>query len=544
MRATSLVVTTALVSGLWVIAGAATPRFYGDDPLWIDPETEDAAAVTPRDLSDQYDFVENSFKQVGDRADRRAVNINSVDEVPDSSWFTNRIGRQPMTAAEAARGPDSGGPSEGAWTIVSGKTEGITPGMTIRDSSGQIYFIKVDPPSNPEMASGAEVIATKFLHAAGYHVPENYLARIRPDQLVLGPEAQVTEDGRQRPMEDWDLEQILDKAARQPDGAYRVLASKAVAGTPVGPFRYYGTRPDDPNDIFPHEHRRELRGLRVLAAWINHDDSRAINSLDTLVPAGARTIVRHHLIDFGSTFGSGSTRSQSPRAGNEFLWEARPTLITMLTLGFWARPWIKVHYPDLPSIGRFEASYFTPEAWKPEYPNPAFENARPDDRFWAARIVAAFTDDHVRAIVATGEYSNPDAAAYLTQILLERKRKVLTSYLNGTNPVVDLALATDGTLTFGNAAEAAAVARPAESYTVDWSRFDNATGTHTAVGTSHEVVETRAVAPPALMSDRPEFVAVTIRANRADQPAWAQPLTAWFKRATDGWILVGLERQP
>jgi hypothetical protein len=69
---------------------------------------------------------------------------------------------------------------------------------------------------------------------------------------------------------------LLQRAPRRPDGTYRALASKLLPGKPVGPFQYFGTRPDDPNDIFPHENRRELRGLRVFAAWLNHDDSRAM----------------------------------------------------------------------------------------------------------------------------------------------------------------------------------------------------------------------------------------------------------------------------
>ena len=186
-----------------------------------------------------------------------------------------------------------------------------------------------------------------------------------------------------------DLIEIVAGVARQPDGSYRVLASRNIAGRPLGPFRYYGTRPDDPNDIVPHEHRRELRGLSVFAAWLNHDEVRSSNSHDSVVAEGNRQIVRHHLLDFGSTLGSGSVRAQSRRAGNEFVWESRPTLVTMLTLGLYVRPWIKVPYPDVPAVGRIESTYYRAENWKPDYPNPAFRNARPDDRFWAARIVAA-----------------------------------------------------------------------------------------------------------------------------------------------------------
>ena len=68
--------------------------------------------------------------------------------------------------------------------------------------------------------------------------------------------------------------QLLD-VVREPDGSMRATASRYVDGEPVGPFRYYGTRTDDPNDVIDHEQRRELRGLRLFAAWLNHDDQRS-----------------------------------------------------------------------------------------------------------------------------------------------------------------------------------------------------------------------------------------------------------------------------
>ncbi|HET7219776.1 MAG TPA: hypothetical protein VFJ02_17085, partial [Vicinamibacterales bacterium] len=310
---------------------ANKPKFFPDDPIARDPETQDASAVRRSEISELFDFAENSFLGAGEKVDKRAENVNTIDEVPDSSWFTNRLGREAWAVDRLTRGPDTGSGPAGRWTILSGKMEGRAVGFTIRDEAGSTYFIKFDPPSNPEMASGAELISTKFLHAFGYNVPENYLAQVTRDRIVIGEAAMIDDDnGRRRTMDARDLDALLKRAAQHPDGSYRTLASKAIEGKPLGPFRYYGTRPDDPNDIFPHGHRRELRGLLAFSAWLNHDDSRSINSLDTLVRSGGRSIVKHHLLDFGSTLGSGTVRAQSTRAGNEFLWDSRPTLITML----------------------------------------------------------------------------------------------------------------------------------------------------------------------------------------------------------------------
>jgi hypothetical protein len=544
MRIRTPLVAALVTVGCLVAAGGANgPRFYPDDPIARDPETQDASGVGKTRVSSTYDLVENSFGDAGDKERKRAVNINTIDEVPDSSWFTNRVGSRPMTVDEIVRGPDRGTGPTGAWQVTGLKREGVTPGFTIRDATGEVYWIKFDPRTNPEMASGAEVIATKLFHAFGYHVPENYLATFRRDDLSIAPGAMAKdEDNRDRPMKWRDIDAVLEKAARGADGSYRVLASRNLPGDPVGPFKYHGTRPDDPNDIFPHEHRRELRGLLVFSAWLNHDEVRSANSLDTLVPAGGRSIVRHHLLDFGSTLGSGSVQAQSRRAGNEFVWEARPTFITMVTLGLYVRPWIKVPYPDLPEVGRIESSYFQPEMWKPDYPNPAFRQARQDDRLWAGNIVAAVSEDAVRAVAGTAKFSDPRATDYLIETLLARRRKVLAATLNGTNPIVRPALSATGLLTFENSAVQAGVAEPAERYTIEWSRFDNASNAHERVGAEQTVTATRAQAPADALAA--EFLSATIRAYHSAHSGWADPLTVYFRRGASGWTLVGLERMP
>ena len=333
------------------------------------------------------------------------------------------------------------------------------------------------------------------------------------------------EHGRTREMTEADVDALLLKAARNADGSYRVVASKGITGKDVGPFKYYGTRPDDPNDIHPHEHRRELRAMRVFGAWLNHDDSRAINTRDFLQDVGARKIVRHYLIDFGSTLGSGSTRAQGTRAGNEYIWEARPTLISMITLGFYVRPWLKVHYPDLPAVGRFEANFFRPERWKPEYPNPAFGNARPDDLFWGARGVMAFSDETILEVSRTAAFTDPEATAYMAQTLITRRDKIGQLWLNVVLPVDDFDLTADGVLTFRNIAVESKTAAAGRGYSVAWARFDNTTGTATTVGEPQVVTEPRATAPRDALSG--DFVQATLTGDHPTHAGWAIPDRRW-----------------
>ena len=306
--------TIALIS---VTVSGQRPKFYGDDPIARVADTQDASTTRPKSVSLIYDEASNLFGDPGDPdMNRRAMSINTIDEVPDSSWFTNRIiSGTPMSVMDVARGPDTGkGPAPGKWTLASGKSDGITPGFTILDAAGDRWFIKFDPPKWREMASGAEVAVTKLFHALGYHVPENYIAELTRDNLVIDDRSTITAaDGGERHLTDADVNRLLKMAAQESDGSYRVIASKAVPGKPIGPFLYVGTRSDDPNDVVPHEHRRELRALRVFAAWTQHVDSKSINSLDTLVTEGGRTVVRHYLIDFGSTLGSASIKAREYR---------------------------------------------------------------------------------------------------------------------------------------------------------------------------------------------------------------------------------------
>ena len=402
------------------------------------------------------------------------------------------------------------------------------------------------------MASAAEVIGTAIYHALGYNVVEVYITDVDPAKIRIAPNARirvVTAPKGVRSFVQEDLNAVLARAARRPDGRVRVLASRFAEGSPLGSFRYEGQRPDDPNDVFPHEHRRELRANRVFAAWLNHDDSRGLNSLDMLERADGKAWVKHYMFDFGSIMGSGTVFAQKPRAGNEYIFDVKPGLLTALTFGLYFKPWITIRYPDVPaSVGRFEGTRFKPDAWKPEYPNPAFQNMRPEDAFWGARLVARFTPEDVAAIVAKGEYSDPAATAYVTKVLLERRRKVLETWLNGVTPLVEPAIV-DGVLHAVNVAVAEGVADAPKRYTAQWFTWNNAAGTRQPVGGEVELAGSADLAlplPVALASrEAGEYIGVTVAGEHPAHPGWAaHPVTFSFRRTPAGWEAVGITREP
>jgi hypothetical protein len=525
-------------------------RFYADDPMWTDNDMRDIAPVAKDDLSKSYDFVHHTFAK---RAKLRApaVNVNTLGEVPDSSWFTNRLGVRDMTIDEVLQGPDTiDGPASGAWEVIGHPTAGITPKFAIRDANGNVFMIKLDPASIPELASSVELIATKIFHAIGYTVPEDFIAALDPQQLRVAKDVRIkSETGRERPMTLADVHNWLKHQPRQADGTIRVLASRWVPGKVVGSFRFTGTRPDDPNDIYPHDQRRELRGLRVFAAWLNHDDARSLNSIDSYVEEDGRRYVRHYLQDFGSTLGSGSTSAQQPRGGYEYLIEKDKIGKGLVTFGLWQRDWMKAKYSDLPSLGNIESRVFDPAGWKTEYPHPAFDAMDAEDGFWAARIAARFSDEMIRAIVAAARLSNPQAAEELSRVIIERRDKVVKHWITAINPIDGFEVRSGNhgpVLLFDNAAVRNGVKAPGESYQTGWSTFDNLTGVETNATDVEEYSEPVARVPvsafgPADPSGA-RYLVATIRTVNPAFPQWMKPVKVTL-RDRDGVIdIVGIDR--
>lgn len=519
-----------------------TQRYYPDDPIAREPESQDASKAAPYDQSQMYELLYNLFVNSGYKpSGLRAKNLNTVDEVPDSSWFTNRVGTRPMTSEELVRGANVGQPPDPSkWVLIREKTSGAHPGFTATDARGQTWFLEFDPPKFKEGATAAVAIATKIFWALGYNQVESFLTTLDPKNTTIDPKATVRRpNGKRTPFNNDDINAIIENVARNADGTYRVIAGRLLPGKILGGYQYAGTRPDDPNDLVPHEHRRELRALRVFGAWTNLTDLKAANTLDSLITENGKPIVKHYLQDVGSTFGMCNDYYEWDLS-YEYFYEGGPSRKRLFTLGFGISPWQTVNYKEFPSVGKFEGKVFDPRKWRPQTPTTSYMELRDDDAFWAAQRVAAFTDEMIRAMVHTGQISDPVAEKYLADVLIERRDKIKSVYLTAINPIVTPRLDASG-LAFENAAVAGGVAQGPVTYRASWMTFDNATGATKPL--SETTSATTTIAPPAGLPSS-GFVAVDIAADSAAHPVWKQPVRAVFRRDGSGWKLVGFERMP
>lgn len=456
------------------------------------------------------------------RPPREAGNLDDFDETPDSAWFTNRRG------CPGAGATGAGEPPEPPWLVVSGKGSGISSGFTVRDAAGRLFFVKFDPRGLRGMATNAELIVSRILREAGYNAPENHQVLIAAADIRLSIAAEIPGKYKvPRPMTRADLDAVLENAARVPDGRLLALASAALPGKPKGPFRYLGTRPDDPNDTVPHEDRRELRGLRLVMAWVNNTDARRGNTLDTFVAEDGRGYLRHHLLDFSSSFGSGTIGVKERWEGDAYFFDPPQVAAAALSLGLRVQAWERECAEFYPELGRFCAEGFDPEAWKTSYANPAFERLSARDAFWAARLVTSFSDADISRLVASGHFYTPGARARLERTLRARRDAIGRFGFDPrrVNPLDGFRLERrEGgwSLLFADlAAERGLAPRAGTVYEL------------AGLGWSSEERFFLPQAPPA------ELV---LRTSRDGGRSWSRPLAVLLERGPDGPRLAGLHR--
>ncbi|HEX3481298.1 MAG TPA: hypothetical protein VHT91_40070 [Kofleriaceae bacterium] len=379
---------------------------------------------------------------------QRALGVNALDEVPDSTWFTNRIGVREMTLDELRTGPNEVGSPElhRPWTVHRTKPGAPELGLFITDARGLKFLLKFDLPGHPEEETAAHVIAGKLLWACGQHVTDDYVVQFGPGDLVVAPDA-VVEDvfGNTRPLGRAELDDLLRSTPATPAGRLRAMASSWLPGKLLGGVLSEGVREDDPNDRIPHEMRRDLRGAYSMVAWVDHVDMQEGNFVDAWIEDGGRHYVVHHMIDFGKALGVMNTTKLNPRPGFEYDVDFGAMGHWLGTLGIVRRPWDGTSSPPIRGVGIFDADRFDPDGWTPgtQAYLPLLIADR-FDKFWGAKIVIRFTPEQIRAMVETGRFSDPRAVNYLTSTLVARQRATARTWFDRVNPLDRFAIAPHG----------------------------------------------------------------------------------------------------
>ena len=428
---------------------AGTLRFKPQEPVW---KVDDAVTLEKAPKERVYNrslyhvdgfIVRRATRAMDVRETKRAQDVNSLDEVPDSTWFTNRIGVRDISIEELRKGPNvSPSPFENLPVTITGAKEGGTAiGFVCEDAQGAKYLLKFDVKGVPEMETAAHIIGHRILWAAGYNVPEDHVGYLTKDQIKLDPKAKLKDVFGKKTALTWDrVNRALDMVEKTSDGKIRVLLSRFVPGKPIGPYAREGKRGDDPNDKIAHENRRSLRGQVPLFSWLAHTDLQEDNTLDTFVPISKekgekRGHVVHYLIDFGKSLGVMNNSNNWKTVGYTYRIDFAASLATFLTLGTWNRPWDNVEQPPYKGVAVFEGDHFDPARWKPNSIYWPFEDADKFDGFWGAKIAMRFTPEQLAAVIDEAKLTDPGARRYLLETLIKRQRIVGRYWFGRVTPL-------------------------------------------------------------------------------------------------------------
>ena len=308
-------------------SSAADRRFYDDDPLQREPESQDASKVAEWDIELLVDLTMNLFGASGRQDARRARRQHQHDRRGAGLELVHQPHRR--APGDDRRRPSAGrprvqGPAPGRWTVIAPEALGVRARLhDARFRAATCGSCRSTPRDTPKRRPARSWSPTRFSgrSATGRSRTIWWRCAATSSTLPRRPRSRRTSGQEASDGARAISTTSSDAAHRGADGSYRAVAARGLPGRLVGGFRYYGTRPDDPNDVVPHEHRRELRALKVFGAWTNLVDMKAGNTLDTVVTENGRSVVRHYLQDVGSTFGTGANGPREYDEGWEYLVE-------------------------------------------------------------------------------------------------------------------------------------------------------------------------------------------------------------------------------
>ncbi len=315
-----------------------------------------------------------------------AIDTNNFEEVADSAWFANRIGRFGADPAAVRKslagcGPDLGGP----LVVREAATGRASPTILAEDRRGTAFIVHFDPADAPGHVSSPATAAALILANAGYPVAIHCPVTIDRGALTLGEGARLlSKYGKSGALTQGQLASFLKDLPAK----LRAVAIRLPEGRPVGHFAFAGRRSADHNDRLRHQDRRELRGLRLFSAFIGWISISNRTTYDAFVAAeGGRGLYDHWLLNLTDV--------------------------------------------------RDVAETFNPSGFGASLPNEAFALMTPKDAFWAARLIGRFSDPLIDAIVAAAQYPEAKAAHAAAAGLKARRDSITRKWFAEQSPLDD-----------------------------------------------------------------------------------------------------------
>jgi hypothetical protein len=172
------------------------------------------------------------------------------------------------------------------------------------------------------------------------------------------------------------------------------IQSKQSEGESIGCWDFKG---------LGHEHRRELRGAGLLAAWLGWFDARFDNTRLRVMDNRSHPRLQYYFSDLGSGLGRGTGRFV--RHGED----AR------------AMEWVFTSPEVVRGPGRMTTP-FRVINYQTIVPTRAFQEMTIDDARWMARLIAKLTESQITAALAASGYSAADIELYRAKLLQRRER--------------------------------------------------------------------------------------------------------------------------
>jgi hypothetical protein len=420
-------ILVALAGALCAGCDYRPARFADAPPVTEVADDEPIAMPRPVEVNDVVEFSDLFVGRPlveAMRTRRRPPpgDINALDDVPRSRWFSPldvEDGSFEMAYAE-------GGPPVPPYRVLLERAPSGNGGIPVIDGLGRRFELRRDPPDRQEVRTAAAAISARIVRALGYLVPEVYVTDASEGDFAIAPGEQhplsilsgtePTEPDIVRKQLVNSLTEWLESAPPNGKGAFRFSATRWPPGADMGRTAVAGTRADDPNDRVPHEHRRTLRALKLVGAWLGMTRFTPHDLRDVYAGTPGAGHLLHHVVGMDKSLGTEAIIGKRP--------EQKDEMFLLATLGFAPDPNIPPTQRKYVAIGAI-GEEIDPGQYGPALPFPPMENTDGADAFWIAKRIAAVSEELILYAVRAGKVSNGTARKLLFELILARQRRVV-----------------------------------------------------------------------------------------------------------------------